>query len=226
MAVKKNNRNNAVPEGFMVKDCAIIRRMGGVDPAITLRELRERLRHCPIESLYYHFCETRITPTFDDPEFRNDFALWAAHSLGDHVLAERLGILNPYAFEDLEELRDRIVEIIDERLSEVYFIPTVQHGHEFIFLRAATVVFETGIQLCRPGDLITRLPEMSTSSLYYHFIEARRRTTDRVDDFTFWMQFQTPRPEAILHALARIDFYFLNLEQLKQTMIESLKDAA
>ena len=80
---------------FKVQDCAIITRMGGVSSAVNLRELRERIAVCPNETLYHHFCETLVRPTFDDPEFRNDFAVWASRHLRDRVLAERLGIIKP-----------------------------------------------------------------------------------------------------------------------------------
>ena len=92
-----------------------------------------------------------------------------------------------------------------------------------MFMQAATVVFDTGIELTTPADLVKRLPEFSNSSIYYHFLESRRRTTDRVDDFTFWMQFLDERPEAIINALAEIDFYFLSLPELKQTLIDTLE---
>jgi len=212
----------AVPQAFQVKDCTIIRRMGGVDPAVTLRELRERVKLCPIDCLYYHFCETLITPTFDDPEFRNDFAIWAANSLRDYVLAERLAIINPYAFTDFEQLRARLVEIFDERLSEMSYIPSVGMDEAFMFQQAATVVFETGIELHEPADLARRLPEMSSSSIYYHFLEARRRTPDRVDDFTFWLQFCESCNRTLIDALAAIDFYFLSLPELKTALTETL----
>ncbi len=227
-AKKKRSGNGTVPEQdngqyFGVKDCAIIRRMGGVDSAINLRELRERISSCPIECLYYHFCETHITPTFDDPEFRNDFALWAAHTLRDRVLAERLGIINPYSYTDLEALREKVLEIVDERLSELHHIPSVPIGEEFMFMRAVTVVFETGQKLYKPEDLVDSLPLMSTSSIYYHFIEARRRLADRVDDFTFWMKFQDRKNEKIIDALADVDFYFFGLSDLKRVLIKKLK---
>jgi len=208
---------------FEVKDCAIITRMGGVGTAINLREMKERVSACSLDCLYYHFCETLIRPTFDDPEFRNDFALWAAYKLRDRALAERLGILNPYAFNDLEELRNRVIEIMEEHLSSLYYIPSVPKGDEFIFMRAATVVFDTGIVLNRPSDLLEKLPLMSRSTIYYHFIEARRRTQDRVDDFTFWMKFHPENDKGIIDALARVDFYFLNLNELKTVLINTVK---
>ncbi|RME28389.1 MAG: hypothetical protein D6800_03950, partial [Candidatus Zixiibacteriota bacterium] len=161
---------------FEIKDCTLITRMAGVDTAMNLRELRERLRIAPVECLFHHFCETVIRPTFDDPQFRNDFAVWAARQLRDNILAERLGVLNPYSFEDFEQLRAVVIDILDERLSEVEYIPWVRKEDDFKFMRAVTVVFSTGVTLDEPADLIRQLPHMSASSIYYHFVEARRRT--------------------------------------------------
>ncbi|HKL49292.1 MAG TPA: DUF5752 family protein, partial [Desulfuromonadales bacterium] len=62
---------------FRVRDCALITRMAGISSALNLRELRERVATCPLESLYHHFCETVIRASFDDPEFRNDLAVWS-----------------------------------------------------------------------------------------------------------------------------------------------------
>jgi hypothetical protein len=83
--------------------------MAGIDTALNLRELRERLKIAPVECLFHHFCETQIRPTFDDPEFRNDFAIWTARELHDRVLAERLGIINPYANGSFEDLRAMVI---------------------------------------------------------------------------------------------------------------------
>lgn len=205
---------------FRVKDCTLIVRMGGVEPAMNLREFRERLKICPLECLYHHFNETLIRPTFDYPEFRNDFAIWCYRSLRDKVLAERLGVINPHSFNNLEELRGYLVEIIDERLDEMHFIPWVEKDDEFRFLRAATIVFDTGLDLHGPIDLVKNLQNFSTSSIYYHFIEARRRTAENTDDFTAWLQTLESPPSKLIEIFADIDFYFLNLGELKKTLIE------
>ena len=136
-------KNNKLSDNsFEVKDCTIITRMGGVESAINLRELKERLISCSIDCLYYHFCETLIRPSFDNPEYRNDFALWAAYNLRDRALAERLGIINPYSFSNLEELRIKIVEIIEDRLSSLAYIPSVPKGDEFRPIVALSIMFK------------------------------------------------------------------------------------
>ncbi len=210
---------------FQVKDCTLITRMGGVESAINLRELRERLAICPIECLFHHFCETVVRPTFDDPEFRNDFAAWSAHQLRDRVLAERLGIINPYSLDNFEQLRELVLEIVDERLSEVAYIPWVPRGDDFRFMRAVTVVFDGGITLATPEDLIEKLPDFSLSSIYYHFVEARRRTPDKSDDFTAWLAGFGESTAPLIKALKGIDFYYLTLPELKKTLIRALRGA-
>ena len=213
-----NNNTSTIGQDFKVKDCTIIVRTGGIEPALNLRELRERIAICPLECLYHHFCETLIRPSFDYPEFRNDFAIWALTNLRDRVLAERLGIINPYKYESLDQLRSRVVEIIDERLDEVHYFPWVEKGEEFRFLQAVTIVFDTGLSFKDPLDFIAQLPILSTSSLYYHFIEARRRTPVRADDFTAWMKKLKNPPNQLIEALEFIDFYFLNLVELKTAL--------
>jgi hypothetical protein len=220
----ENNHISHQPDGalsFKVKDCTIITRMGGVDPAITLRELRERVKICTIDSIYHHFCELVMRPTFDDPEFRNDFAVWASRNLRDRTLAERLGVLNPYSFSDFEALRERLIEIIDIRLTEIHFIPSVPLDEAFMFLRSATAIFDTGMELTSTQDFIECLPSLSRNSIFYHFIDARRRTPEKIDDFTFWLQMMPEPPEELLWALRHIDFYYMSLSELKETLVQS-----
>ena len=204
---------------FRVRDCALITRMAGISSALNLRELRERVATCPLESLYHHFCETVIRASFDDPEFRNDLAVWSARSLGDRVLAERLGILNPYSLTDMENLREQVVDLIDDRLAEDRRCTWMLARDEFRFLQAATVVFDTGLTLEVLDDLVEALPQMSDSTLYYHFVEARRRPPVGHDDFSCWLRGLPGETAWLEEALASIDFYFLNLRELKRELV-------
>ncbi|HEB83818.1 MAG TPA: hypothetical protein ENI92_02325 [Bacteroidetes bacterium] len=208
---------------FKVMDCTLITRMGGVDNAMNLRELRERVATCPVDCIFHHFYETLIRPSFDDPEFRNDFAVWASRELRDRVLAERLGVLNPYEFENMEQLRAAILELLDERLAELPNIPWAPKGHEFYFMRAVTVIFPTGIEIHTLEELARRLPRLSHGSLYYHVIEAHRRPPLRRDDFTAWMLQLPEPPHELIRDLERIDFYFLTLAELRESLISTVQ---
>lgn len=205
---------------FQIKDCALIVRISDMLPAINLREFRQQLTQCPIDCIYHHFFECVLRPTFDDPEFHNDFARWAKRALHDSVLAERLEIINPYELSDLEELRKTVVEIVDDRLSEVHNIPWALDDNAFIFHSATTVVFDTSHVISSPEELGRAVREMSAGSVYYHFWEARRRTEQRTDDFTVWLNGWDDRAADTIWALSQIDFYFMSLGELHRRLVD------
>lgn len=177
---------NAAPP-FELMDCTLITLSTGKS-AQNLRELRERLGEVPSQSLMHHFHETLLRPSFDDPEYPNDFAVWARRSLHDAVLAERLGIIDPLDFEDLESLRLHLLDVVEDRLAEAPYLPAATPGHEFRFLRSQLVIFSSRLRVETPGGLRDRVSALSTGSIFYHFIEARRRNPGKLDDFTLWLR--------------------------------------
>jgi len=207
---------------FEVMDCALLVRMSGLPPAINLRELRERIAVCSENVLFHHFCEPLLRPAFDNPDYRNDFAVWGKLYLSDRVLAERLGILDPFSMGSFEELRAVVLDILDERLSEVIAIPSAAPGDEFFFLEATTVVLDTGERIASPRELRPAIGRMTNGSIYYHFLEARRRTPDRSDDFTAWLREEEKRNAKYIRALESIDFYFHSLRDLKRELVSAL----
>lgn len=211
---------------FEVKDCALLARMSGLPPAFNLRELRERIAVCGENVLFHHYCETPLRATFDNPDYRNDFAVWSKLYLADRVLAERLGILDPYSFPSLGELRAATLEVIDERLGELTMIPWAHPGDEFFFMEATTVVFDTGIRIGHPRELAASIGAMTAGSVYFHFLEARRRPPLGRDDFTAWLleNDDSEKNRPYIEALARIDFYFHTLPHLRRELAEVLSD--
>src|SRR3989304_1830735 len=101
---------------FVIQDCSLLIRTSGLLPAADLRELRDRIPPCGGNVLVHHFSEPPLRPTFDNPDYRNDFAVWAKLYLDDRVLAERLGSLAPHSYFFLVELRHLVPGLIDERL--------------------------------------------------------------------------------------------------------------
>lgn len=207
---------------FIIQDCTLLSRTSGVPPAINLRELRQRLATCSTDVIYHHFCETPLVPSFDNPDSRNDIALWVLLQLGDRVLTERLGIINPYIYSDLEELRELVLDILDERISEVPFVPSCQQGGEFFFTEAVTVVFDTGGRISTPSELPTAIARMTNGGIYYHFLEARRRDPVGIDDFTAWLSC-FPGQEAWCAALQGVDFAFYTLSELRSELVRILE---
>ncbi len=211
---------------FEVKDCALLVRMSGLPPAVNLRELRDRVAACGENVLYHHFFETTLRPTFDDPDYRNDFAVWAKMYLGDRVLAERLGILDPYSSGNtMEELRATVLEIIDDRLGELTMVPWVRPGDEFLFKEATTVVFDTGERIHHPEELAPAIRRMTNGSIYYHFLEALRRPPVGKDDFSAWLLEGGEEYASYLVSLGSIDIQFHSLAHLRMELVRALTQA-
>ena len=209
-----------MPPYFQIKDCALVTISTGVS-AQNLREFCQLLQKVPEESIYSHFYEGLLRFSFDDPEFRNDFAQWAKRALHDSVLAERLGIIDPHDYPTLEHLRDALVEIVEDRLYEIRYIPWARAGEEFYFLTSQTIVFDTGMQARTPRQLAQLIPKLSTSTIYYHFIEARRRLENKMDDFSFWIRSFGEEYQPLVESLSQVEYYFCSLSELKERLIKT-----
>jgi hypothetical protein len=199
--------------------------MSGLPAAVNLRELRDRVASCHPDVLFHHFCEPPLVPSFDHPDYRNDFAVWAKWRLGDQVLAERLGMIDPYTLPTLEDLRAATLEVIDDRLSEVSMIPWARPGQEFHFMQAITIVFDTGRRIAHPDELVSALSHMTNSSIYFHVLEARRRQPVGVDDFSAWLTGSDGQWDHYIRAIESIDVTFFTVPELRRKLIDVLTTA-
>ena len=183
--------------------------------AQNLRELAEGLQAAPLDSLIHHFWGRLLTPKFDEPEYNSDFASWAYHGLHDKPLAERLSMVIPTDYSDLEALRQEVVDVVEQRLDESEFIPWAKADQQFYFLRSQIVVFDTGKRFAGPEELLSILPSLSIGSIYYHFIDARGRREDRCNDFSAWLsEFGDPYVD-LCRNLSCVDPYFSSLKELR-----------
>jgi Family of unknown function (DUF5752) len=209
---------------FVIMDCALLTRMSGLPPAFNLRELRDRVGACSENVLYHHFCETSLRATFDDPEYRNDFAVWAKEKLADRVLAERLGIIDPYEIESMASLRHLVLDIIEDRMSELSpWVPAVRPGGEFFFMEAVIVAFETDGRISHPSEMPEAIKEMTNGSIFFHFLEGLRRPPIHKDDFSAWLLEYGPSGESYARAISGIDFYFKSLPVLRDELGRALQ---
>lgn len=202
-------------QGFRILDCALVAIATGVK-AQTLRELHDKLKTVHPGCLFYHFWGGLLNPHFDDPEFQNDFAVWASRSLHDAKISEKFAVIDPYAYENMEEVRQELIEVIEERLSETEFVPWARAGQEFHFIRSQMVVFDTGVTYMEPGELLDTIPSMSLGSIFYHFIDARRRTEERKNDLSLWLAAFGDTYEKLIVDLDNIDPFFISLTRLRR----------
>ncbi|MGW8161627.1 MAG: DUF5752 family protein [Desulfobulbales bacterium] len=199
---------------FAVKDCALITIAAGIKVQ-NLKEFSMALKEVPLGSIYYHFWGRLLRPLFDEPEYNNDFASWAYRGLNDKPLAEQLSMVIPTDYKDLELLRQEMVEVVEQRLDESEYVPWAKTDQQFHFLKSQIVIFDTGIRFEHPLELLAQINSLSTGSIYYHFIDARNRTEERVDDFSSWLRGFGDECKDLAQSLCSVDPYFSSLKEIR-----------
>ncbi len=205
---------NADAQPFIVKDCALLNIATG-EKAQNLREMRDQLFDVSLGSIYHHFWGGLLRHRFDEPQYYNDFAEWVRYALQDGILAERLSIIDPAAFADLESLRQELLEVVEQRLDETEMINMAPLDMQFHFVSSQILVFDTGETIGAPEQLAEAVSKMSVGSLFYHFIDARRRSSEMMDDFRSWLRTYSDGYEGLCSQLASVDPYFVSLVELR-----------
>ena len=205
---------NAAIEPFVVKECALLTIATG-KRARNLKEITDHLLTIHQGSIYHHFWGRLLRPRFADPEYNNDFAEWVHSALQDDILAERLSIMNPEAFADLESLRQGLLEIMEQRLDEIEMVAWAKRDMQFHFVRSQIIVFDTGERIEGPEYLVEALPKLSVRSVFYHFIDARHRRPEMMDDFRSWLRSYGDDYDDLCSQLASVDPYFGSLVELR-----------
>ncbi len=199
---------------FVVKDCSLLAIATGVT-AQNLKELRDSLATIHTGSIYHHFWGALMRPRFVEPEYNNDFAGWVNRALADKTLAERLAVIDPTDF-DLESLRQNLIDIIEQRMDEITWPVWASPDKAFHFLRSQVIVFDTRRRIARPEEFADIIPQLSLGSIFYHFIDARRRNDTGEDDFRVWLEGFGNSHSPVLNELASIDPYFDTLAELRE----------
>jgi hypothetical protein len=205
-----------MPEPFAIFDCSLVRCPIGRSCA-NLRELRDALQTVPDAVLEHHMMRCVLEDHFAMHEFPNDLARWCWSALGDQVLAEHLGVVDPYHHTAVGDLRARLMEVIEDRLWELDRIPWCRPGLELHLIQSRLVIYDTCERAPTPMALFEAIERVSSRSLFYHVHEARRRSGGRTDDFSQWLE-NWGADAALVECIRKIDFYFLNLGQLREEL--------
>ena len=215
----RENPGDGGPDPLAIRDCAMTAMATG-EEALTLRELRERLRDLPPACLYYHFWARLLRPVYRLREFNNDFANWAAFKLRDQVLAERLALVDPADHPDTGSLKTELLELVEERVEEDDGHGTQAADEAFHFLRAELVVFDTHRRIREPAELTDLCSTLTPGSVFYHFVDARQRNPDGADDFQRWLRGFGDHYDGLCRRLQQVDVHFSTLEDLREELHE------
>lgn len=205
------------PTSFIVKDCTISTIATGIS-AGSLIDMKEKIAAAPLECLYYHFWMTRLRPYFVHSGYHNDFAVWVHRVLNETALAEKLSVLDPLRFQSLDDLRNSIIELFDQALESKEVVAWTSKKDFFHFTSSKIIIMRTARRIERPEDLITAFDQLSTSSIFYHFIDSRRHLHTNEDDFSMWLRGFGEQYDSLVNQFASIDVYFLTLPEIKRRL--------
>jgi len=211
-------------DDFCVMDCGLLR-SATARSCFNLRELAEALRTASDAVVEHHMMRCVLEDHFELHEFPNDLARWCWTALGDNVLGEQLGVVDPYRHASTAALRSTLINLIEERLWNLEHVPWCRPGLELHLIESRLIGYDTGERIHTPAALFEAIERMSPRSLFFHVHDARRRTTGRSDDFSAWLE-QRGAEAALVAKLLGIDFYFLKLSQLRQVLVEAFRDQA
>lgn len=203
---------------FFFTGCWELREMLGRS-ARDEQQLLEAIEEVAIDSIYYHTHSTFLRHKYIAGPYPNDFATWAAIQVRDRVLGEKLGILDPHDFENLEVFRTEIVSIIEEHLSQLQIIPRAIYGEPFHFMQSRIIEVPTGACARSLTEFREILATADASVVYYHTFESVRRLGRRKSDFSLWLEEELGLPE-LAQRIAMLDPYMSSLETIRDRMIK------
>jgi len=188
------------------------------------QQLLEAIEEIPLGSLSYHTHSFFLRHKYIAGPYPNDFATWAAIQVRDRVLGEKLGILDPYDFENLEALRTGIVNIIDEHLSNLQIIPRTIYGEPFHFMQSRIIEVSTGLEARNLAEFRKVLAAVDASVVYYHSFEAILRLGRSKGDFALWIEEQLGLPD-LAQKVSSLDFYMISLDFIRQRIVKLCDEA-
>lgn len=151
------------------------------------QRLLEIIEEVPQGSIHYHTHSYYLRHPYAQGQFPNDFATWAALHVQDRVLAERLGLVDPFAFDDLEQLRVEILSILGEHLGQVKSVPRCTPEEPFEFVCSHIIEVDLGLEAGTLREFRDELARVEAGAVYFHVCEARLRKGRLAGDFAHWL---------------------------------------
>lgn len=202
---------------FLFIGCSEIRELLGKE-ADDEKRLVELLEEVPLDSVYFHTHSYFLRHSHLERVYPNDFAEWVATEVRDHVLGERLAVVDPFELKGLEPVREELISIIDDHLSRTSIVPRVIFGEPFHFNQSRILEVPTGLEVRTLQEFRNALSEVDVSAIYYHMLEARHRLAKPESDFTAWIRESLEMPE-LAERLLVINPYHGNLERLRSALL-------
>jgi hypothetical protein len=187
------------------------------------RELMSRIAEVPADSIYFHTFGYFLRHHPQTTAYGNDFARWAALEIGDRALAERLAVVDPFAFPRLDALRDNLMAILEDHLQRHAVGGRLEFDRAFHFQRSHLVEVPLGLGAASLAEFRAGLARIDESAIYLHTVETRVRAR-RAEAFTTWLQDALGMPE-LAERFERADPYLTTLERVRGRLLGFVDEA-
>lgn len=186
--------------------------------ASNLLELLKGIKEAPDMSIYHHTHHYLEQHEFLSPEPPNDFAYWVSYVLQDKLLGEEIASLDLRQYSSINEIRQRIIEIIEFSVgqSNESLSRNSPIGEEFHFMIARSFVFPTKYTAINLIEFFECLKEVSINSIFYHVFEAR--LFKKIPGFCEWLLSSLDEKE-LSEKICKLDPYTQTMENLRKMII-------
>jgi hypothetical protein len=184
--------------------------------ATNVYELIDGLKSVPPASIYYHTHKFLRQHHYLVPEPPNDFAYWIRNVLVQPELGEKIASINIAGYNNLEEIRNSMVNILENHNRTAYGI-NCSAGFEFQFMSCITFWFKNKYEASNIKEFVEVLEKIDISAFYVNIFSSKLRRGKSTNDFTDWFESSGEKELAI--KLSNIDPYTLTLEGLRKKII-------
>jgi hypothetical protein len=171
---------------FRFSSCMELREVLG-KRAMDEHRLLELIEEAPADSIYYHTHSYYLRHAYTQQLYPNDFATWIVSYAQDRVLGERLAVLDPFEFSDIEQLRDEIMSIMADHLNHSTAVARCIVSEPFEFIRSHVIEIPLGLEVRTLWEFRDALADVEVGAVYNHVCEARMRKKPLSVDFAYWL---------------------------------------
>ncbi len=185
--------------------------------AFSLKDFIETLKNIDKFSIFYHMYINIFNyhnlPTF----FNNSFSYWL-YKNNLLPLAEKLSIVDPMEYFDLEELRCSLIKILEESYNKDLDKKIIE---PFFFITVEREIIEYKNPAHTLGEFIRKFKKSSINSVFYHLVTSRIENKTLINDYSSWLVSIGENKKAEL--INKLDVYNMNLYEIKKEIIKILE---
>jgi len=163
--------------------------------------------------MYVNIFNYHNLPTF----YNNSFSYWL-YKNNYLALAEKISIVDPIEYFDLEELRISLIKILEENYDKHLEGNIIE---PFFFITVDREIIEYKNPADNLEEFIKKFKKSSINSVFYHLVTSRIENKTLINDYSSWLLSIGEAKKAEL--INKLDIYSMNLYEIKKEITKILE---